>query len=353
MEAIAHRVDALRAPIGRAIDELARASRALAVGQMIEAEERLDHLQVLLERYPRLNSSQRMHQMVRFLLRREQQVGAAAGSLIAEVSSVAKGSAVDSWMAQCLLAALLCDEGRFDEAAAAVGVIAGDDFAGLQVFPFGRAYVPCAALLAEACAALRDPRSSALYDRLLPYATQIAVWNVVVFTPVPRPLGLLAMTLGRWEDAERHFADALAMSEAAGARAWAAWTQHDLARMILVRGAPGDRKRAEELLDHAEASANELGMVRLQRAVARVRVDAHAVTSAAPRIAAPQPLDRLTAREVEVLRLLATGCSNPEIAQALVLSTKTVERHLANVYAKIGARNRVEATAYAARHGLL
>jgi DNA-binding NarL/FixJ family response regulator len=53
-----------------------------------------------------------------------------------------------------------------------------------------------------------------------------------------------------------------------------------------------------------------------------------------------------------VLRLLAAGDSNPEIAAALVISVKTVERHLANMYVKIGARNRVDAANYAVTHGL-
>jgi non-specific serine/threonine protein kinase len=61
--------------------------------------------------------------------------------------------------------------------------------------------------------------------------------------------------------------------------------------------------------------------------------------------------DGLTPREIEVLRLLAAGHSNPEIATALVISTKTVERHLANVYAKVGARSRVEAATYALTRG--
>jgi predicted ATPase/DNA-binding CsgD family transcriptional regulator len=63
--------------------------------------------------------------------------------------------------------------------------------------------------------------------------------------------------------------------------------------------------------------------------------------------------DRLTAREVEILRLLAGGKSNPAIADELVLSIHTVERHVANAYAKIGVHTRVDATAYALRHGLL
>jgi DNA-binding CsgD family transcriptional regulator len=62
--------------------------------------------------------------------------------------------------------------------------------------------------------------------------------------------------------------------------------------------------------------------------------------------------DGLTAREVEVLRLIAAGCSSREIAERLVISTHTVERHITHLYQKIGARGRADATAYALRHGL-
>ena len=60
----------------------------------------------------------------------------------------------------------------------------------------------------------------------------------------------------------------------------------------------------------------------------------------------------LTPREAEVLRMVAGGSSNQQIATELVLSPRTVERHIANVYAKLGARNRADATAYALRHDL-
>jgi DNA-binding NarL/FixJ family response regulator len=63
--------------------------------------------------------------------------------------------------------------------------------------------------------------------------------------------------------------------------------------------------------------------------------------------------DILTAREVEILRHLALGESSREIAESLVLSTRTVERHISNVYAKIGVSTRVQATAYALMHGLM
>lgn len=61
----------------------------------------------------------------------------------------------------------------------------------------------------------------------------------------------------------------------------------------------------------------------------------------------------LTEREVQVLRLLASGLTNSEIARELVLSVRTVERHVANVYAKIGARRRVDAAAYALTRSLI
>jgi class 3 adenylate cyclase len=60
----------------------------------------------------------------------------------------------------------------------------------------------------------------------------------------------------------------------------------------------------------------------------------------------------LTAREIEVLRLIAAGRTNTEIADELTLSVRTVARHITNIYTKIGARNKVEATDYASRHGL-
>ena len=78
--------------------------------------------------------------------------------------------------------------------------------------------------------------------------------------------------------------------------------------------------------------------------------------TASPSVPKPLPSgpypDGLTAREVEVLRLIAAGSTNRQIAAALVVSVATAERHIANIYAKIGVTNRAEATAYALRHGL-
>jgi pimeloyl-ACP methyl ester carboxylesterase/DNA-binding CsgD family transcriptional regulator len=67
----------------------------------------------------------------------------------------------------------------------------------------------------------------------------------------------------------------------------------------------------------------------------------------------PPAADRLTARELQVLRLVASGSKNKEIASALGVAVSTLERHLVNLYTKIGARGRADAIAYALRHGLV
>lgn len=60
-----------------------------------------------------------------------------------------------------------------------------------------------------------------------------------------------------------------------------------------------------------------------------------------------------TPRELDVLRQLATGMSNAEIAVALVLSVKTVEHHLANIYSKIGVTSRNQAILWAIENGIV
>ena len=64
------------------------------------------------------------------------------------------------------------------------------------------------------------------------------------------------------------------------------------------------------------------------------------------------PPDGLTAREAEVLTLLASGLSNTEIAQRLFLSNATVKTHINRIFAKTGARDRAQAVRYAYQHGM-
>jgi DNA-binding NarL/FixJ family response regulator len=66
-----------------------------------------------------------------------------------------------------------------------------------------------------------------------------------------------------------------------------------------------------------------------------------------------QPREILTPRELQILKLIAEAHSSKEMAQMLVISIKTVERHRANILEKLGMRDRVELTRYAIRRGLV
>ena len=70
------------------------------------------------------------------------------------------------------------------------------------------------------------------------------------------------------------------------------------------------------------------------------------------RPAATELLDELTAREIEVLKLIAAGLSNTEIAAALVVSAATVKTHINHIFQKTGARDRAQAVRYAYQHGI-
>ncbi len=160
---------------------------------------------------------------------------------------------------RCVLAHLHARLGRLPHAERALAELARDDFSDL---PFDQEWLFAMSLLAETSALVDNPYSaSALYTLLLPWgALNVADMAEGIRGSVSRYLGLLAFTLSRWEDAARHFEDALAMNEKMGARPWLAHTQHDYARMLLARGGSGYRERAGELLDAALATYRELGM---------------------------------------------------------------------------------------------
>ncbi|MCH7621130.1 MAG: AAA family ATPase [Chloroflexi bacterium] len=160
-------------------------------------------------------------------------------------------------------------------------------------------------------------------------------------------LGLLSHTMGKLDAAAVHFEDALAFCRRAGYRPDIAWTCHDYADTLLQRNGPGDKSSATALLDESLAISTELGMRPLM-----ARVNALQVRAETQRAGGPVYPNGLTPREVEVLRLVASGKTSAEIAADLVLSRRTVERHISNIYSKTEVRSRAEATAFAFTHGL-
>jgi DNA-binding NarL/FixJ family response regulator len=132
-------------------------------------------------------------------------------------------------------------------------------------------------------------------------------------------------------------------------QAWQVWQEldapYEIARTRVLMGQAcrvlGDEEAATLELDAARAIFDELGAA---PDLARLEVLAPA-DSGKPHGLSP--------RELEVLRLVATGMSNREIASALVISEHTVARHVQNIFAKLGLSSRAAATAFAFEHDIV
>jgi len=159
-----------------------------------------------------------------------------------------------------------------------------------------------------------------------------------------RLIGGLDGAAGRHADAAAHLARAQVLAEACAA-------PRERARALLTLDEPlastGEGAAARAELDEGRGRSVP---VKAEPAPARAKIAGSGGT-ASVRTASAYPAV-LTRRELEVLRLIAAGTSNRAIAAALYLSPRTVERHVANVYLKIGAHTKAEAAAYALRHRL-
>jgi NarL family two-component system response regulator LiaR len=95
-----------------------------------------------------------------------------------------------------------------------------------------------------------------------------------------------------------------------------------------------------------------LGKVQLHPDIARTLMSAVAAREESQASRAPAPPDELTERELEVLRLIAGGLNNREIAEKLVISEKTVKTYVSSILGKLHLEDRTQAAIYALRHGL-
>ena len=161
-----------------------------------------------------------------------------------------------------------------------------------------------------------------------------------------RLLGTIEAHAGRILEARQQLDAALTLADACAAPYERALTLLACADMHLRAGAITEAAAA---LDEARAICTPLAaaptLARIDALAARLSEQSSAMERTA--------LAGLSPREIEVLRLLASGRSNREIAETLFLSTRTVERHITNLYTKIDAQGRAEAIAFAHEHALI
>lgn len=203
------------------------------------------------------DNAQQAYSALLFCLRREQ--GRLAEFLPVIEAIVAQPDAIPGW--RRALAIVYLEVGRHDDANRELSLLRPTD-AAIDDQLNGLTFI------AEVAAGLRRRDTcSDIYELLQRYAKQGIVlgMGIVHFGSASRHLGLLASVLGRFDDAERHFAEAQRMHERIRSRPLMAHTQHDLAAMLCMRDAPGDRERASALLATAVATARELGMGGLEQ----------------------------------------------------------------------------------------
>ena len=230
-----------------------QASRAQMAGRFDEQERLAERVRV--EGRPAGGSSaSSLYWGHLFMLRREQ--GRAAELEVQLLARAARSPTALS--PRVWLALYYAEAGRTQEARREFEVLAATGFG--DVHRDGQ-FMGNVALLAMVCAQLGDgERADVLSALLLPYAEQCVLLRHCWLGSAAYYLGLLSTTLAHWEDAAQHFEHALQVNARIALRPSLAHTQHDYARMLLLRGDRRDRQRALELLNQSLDTAQELGM---------------------------------------------------------------------------------------------
>jgi predicted ATPase/DNA-binding CsgD family transcriptional regulator len=163
-----------------------------------------------------------------------------------------------------------------------------------------------------------------------------------------RRMGDLAVDSGQFPEATEHIEKSLGLARACEAPYERALTLIPKARLLAARG------NTEEARAVLEEVREICGSLEAEPTLARVAELEGSLNSPAPAaLAASEARGGLTKRELEVIRLVARGMSNQEIAESLIISEHTVHRHVANVLGKLGTSSRTAAVAQAARLDLL
>ncbi len=203
----------------------------------------------------------------------------------------------------------------------------------------GMRFLSVMAGLVILAAAFDDKETAqAAYQRLLPYGELIACGGAGVVTlhgAIHGALGQAAATVGRLDDAVRHYRQALEINERSGLRPYVATVGLDLAHVLIRRRRPGDRDEALALATSVAAQAETLGMRPLL-------AQARELTGGSS--------DPLSKREQEIALLVGQGLTNKQIAAATHISVRTVETHVQHILAKLRLSTRTQIAAWAAKN---
>ena len=249
--------------------------------------------------------------------------------------------------------------GQFDAAEAAFTEAIGyghEPQPGLALLWLGRGRV--AAAVAAIKRLLAEPRDAVHRSQLLPGAVEIllAADETDLATDTSAELSEIAAGFGCI--ALRAMASRAAghVALTRGDHAAAIPELRRAGRIWNELGAPYEAARCGVLLGRALRALGDEDSAAAELATARrtfAALDAGPAEREAANLLHPCAPGGLSAREIEVLRLVAAGKTNPEIAAALVLSEKTVARHLSNIFAKLDVTSRTAAAAFAFEHRLV
>jgi DNA-binding CsgD family transcriptional regulator len=204
----------------------------------------------------------------------------------------------------------------------------------------GMRYLSHLSGLIEMAAAFDDRETSAAaYRKLLPYGHLIVCGGAGIVSmhgAVHGSLGVAATTLGKLDDAVRHFREAIEINERSGMRPYTAIARLKLAQVLARRRRPGDENEAAALAVSTVALTGQLGM-KLQLSEAQALSASLSGDSSGP----------LSKRELEIATLVAQGLTNKQIAASTHISVRTVETHVQHILAKLGFATRTQIATWA------
>jgi len=242
--------------------EFPRAGRALLGGRVEEADKLAREALEIGRATQSLNEFRITYGVQRFEIRIEQD---RADEIIPALVQAAESGNPES---RVMLAQAYCAVGRLQDAREVFRPL-------MAVLPDvlpDPNWIIAATRAAAVCGELGDEAAAArLYPLLAPYADRIAGNGVIWIGSVAHYLGVLATTLGHFDDAERHLAASEATHERLDARGWRARTRLARARLLLRRDDPGDANEARQLLGQVIDTARELGLANLERRTAELR----------------------------------------------------------------------------------